>query len=223
MKLVIGCPIKDRAWCLPAWFHALESQCIEHETIFVYTDSADNTLEILTTHQPFALLRDDRDGRPVNEIDGHAWGAVKWYEYLSDLRNQLVTTALNMNADYFFSLDSDILLPPGGLQKMLDYAQTHQGVISPAVNMSEHDTAWNTMSWIDPYHPAMATRPVKYPKGGQVDIVMAAMLLDRKGLEAEWVSHTQGEDVGFSLDARRKEIPLWWMSNLHCQHVMRHY
>jgi hypothetical protein len=224
MRLVIGCPVAERGWILPHWFDAIYAQDIDVEIICVFSPSVDNT-EAILKEENVTIIYDERPPRPINEIDHHGWGGPDKYEYMASMRNALIDAALDREVDYFFSLDSDILLNmPGTLKTLLDFAATHSGVVAPAVNMGMHDTAWNTMNWIDPYHPNTAIRSVKHnPKGGQVDVVMAAMLLDKKGLEARWCSHYQGEDIGFSLDAYQKQIPLWWLPNVLCQHVMQRY
>jgi hypothetical protein len=139
---------------------------------------------------------------------------------MAEIRNLLVEEALTRNVDYFFSLDSDILLPQNGLQLLLDYSLGHPGVISPAVNMQWRAKAWNTMQWSDPHRPATAVRNRSEPPDGQADVVMAAMLLDRKGLECRWEAHHQGEDIGFCLDAEAKSISRWWYPQVKCDHLM---
>jgi len=223
MRLVIGCPVAERAWILSNWLQAIEEQNIECEIVCVYSTSHDETKQILT-EWGVTILHDQLPPRPVHEIDNHSWGTFSKYEYMALLRNKLLAYCACTDTDYFFSLDSDILLPSHGLKTLLDYLQAHEGVVAPAVNMAHfHNTAWNTMSFADPYHPGMAERKTKWPKSGQVDVVMAAMLLDRKGMEARWCAHTQGEDIGFSIDARYKKIPLWWLGEVRCDHVMRRY
>lgn len=222
MKVVIGCPIKNRAWCLPDWFAAVEDQGIEVEYLFVYsTDSTDETEVILKEHTD-NILYDDSPGRPAHDIEGHVWGAMDKYQYMCHLRNGLLQHAKEMGADYFFSLDSDILLPRDGLKRLLHYAMTHQGVVSPAVNMTWGSTAYNVMSWIDRDNPNMGERTLLPPVTGQHHVIMAAMLLDRGAIEAcEWVPHQQGEDIGFCINAWKLKVPLWWVAEVRCQHLMQ--
>lgn len=222
MRLVIGCPVKDRAWILPNWFQAIEDQDIEHTVVCVYTPSEDDTFEILKDHNA-VVLWDEQLGRSVTEIEGHHWGTWSKYEYMANMRNTLRRYAEDSDADYFFSLDSDILLPPGGLQKIINYATFHPGVVSPAVNMQPGGTAWNRMHFTDPYHPRMAERRPGLPQEGQVDVVMAAMFMDRLGMQVPWTAHNQGEDIGFSINAAILQIPLWWLPTVRCDHVMRRY
>jgi hypothetical protein len=230
--LVIGCPIKDRAWVLPEWFAALEAQDVEHKIIVLYTPSDDDTIQILNDHGaitfPDTIAFDGYTppGRPVHEIDGHVWGNLERYTYMATLRNELMALAYSMEADYFFSLDSDIILPPDGLQRLLSFAQTHPGVIAPAVNMVPKGTVWNTMSW----DATLRGSAMRYAedfgsgKAGRRDVVMAAMLLDRGAMEAcAWAAHPQGEDVGFSLNAFNSQVPLWWVPEVRCRHRMKRF
>lgn len=225
MLVVIGCPVKDRAWCLPYWFEAIDKQNetlkdrdVQGKIICILSASSDGTEEIME-HQGVEIIKDERPGRSTTNIDGHCWGEPDTYDYMSSMRNQLVRTAVELKADYFFSLDSDIILPDDGLATLLDYAVDHPGVIAPAVNMSVGGPNWNQMDWLDPYRPAFAERHAR-SGSGRSDVVMGAMLLDRAGMEVQWSSHSQGEDVGFCLDAEAKRVPRWWLSEVKCQHLL---
>jgi hypothetical protein len=220
MNVVVGMPVKDRAWILPEWFDAIYSQGVEVDIVALVSPSEDGTEGLLRAEQ-ITVVEDDRRVRSTLEIDGHLWGSLDTYAYMAGLRNRLTDIAIEREADYFFSLDSDIILPEGSLKYLLDFAAEHPGVTSPAVNMTTGDTAWNTMSWTDRDFPGMAYRPSKRPTAGQVDIVMAAMLLDRTGMECIWQAHGQGEDVGYCLDAYTRQVPLWWVPEVQCEHRMR--
>lgn len=224
-KLIIACPVKDRAWALPQWFDAIAWRYNELRTpidldiVCVYTESEDDTEKILVEKE-VTILRDERPGRAVIEIDGHCWGSENQYAYMADMRNRIIEHALEADADYLLSLDSDIIMPSMGLQHLLDYAQTHEGVISPAVNMAWGSVAWNVMSWVDASRPNLVTRNMLISERDPVDVVMAAMLLDRRGMEARWVGHPAGEDVGFCIDAEQKGIKRWWLPSVRCDHLM---
>ena len=222
MRVIVGCPVKDRAWCLPDWFEAVEAQGVDVEYLFIYTPGSDETEEVLLQHTTNILI--EPTGRSETEIAGHLWGDINKYAYMAHMRNELLRNAHAMGADYFFSLDSDIILPPDGLKRLLSYASTHPGVVAPKVNMSWGATNWNVMSWVDPKYPRMAERSLVPPKTGQHHVVMAAMLLDRDAIDRGlWVAHHQGEDIGFSVHAWKEQIPLWWVEEIHCQHWMRRH
>jgi GT2 family glycosyltransferase len=221
VKVVVGCPVRDRAWTIPEWYAGIEAQDIDVDVMCLVSPSVDNTEELLRERGVITFTLDDPGPRTKTQIDGHMWteGA---YIYMARLRNALTYYAQQYGADYFLSLDSDIVLPKGGLAKMLEYAKAHMGVVAPAVNMGWRNTAWNTMDWVDYNRPSVAHRPVIEPRGGQADVVMAAMLLDRIAMEkCAWAMHEQGEDVGFSLVARQQQVPLWWLPEVRCLHLMR--
>jgi hypothetical protein len=220
MKLMVGMPIKERAWCLPEWFAALEAQDIEHEVVAIYSPSADETELVLIEHNA-TIIYDESLGRSLSNINAHCWGDLSTYHYMATMRNHLTRLALEREADYFFSLDSDIILPPNTLREMLKYAQGHPGVIAPAVNMTINARALNVMKWSTTR--GHAYRDGGEPPAGKVDVVMAAMLLDRTAMECQWRSHPQGEDVGFCADALDKNVALWWLPHIQCQHLMVRY
>lgn len=219
-KIVIGCPVANRDWCLPDWFDAIAEQDMPIEVVCVYSDSQDNTEDILR-ERGATIVHDERPGRPRNEIDGHCWGEPKTYAYMASLRNILLDSVLG--ADFFLSLDSDIILPKNGLEQLLFRLGTMPmgSVIAPAVNMTTNATAWNTMQWVDPSNPNLANRAVGEPPAGKVDVIMAAMLFDRKAItDCRWKGHDQGEDVGFSKYAAENNTPLWWTPEVKCRHLM---
>jgi hypothetical protein len=222
-KVVVGCPVKERAWCLPEWFTAVESQGVDIEYLFVYSDGDDETPALLKEHTDNVFL-DVSPSRSNRDIMGHVWGAMDKYQYMAHLRNGLLNRAFDMGADYFFSLDSDIILPPNAIKRLLIYSDKHPGVIAPAVNMTWGTTAWNVMHWVDADNPNMAERRIAPPTTGQHHVVMAAMLLDRNAIDkCIWVPHQQGEDVGFAIHAWKSRVPLWWVEEIRCQHLMRRY
>lgn len=222
MKLIVGMPVMSRAWCLPQWFERLDEQGVEYQVVAVLSPSNDNTEEILIEHGA-DIFYDDRPGRVEHENLGHVWGQMDTYHYMAGLRNGLLETVSTIpDLDYFFSLDSDIMLPKGGLRILLDHLERYKGVISPAVNMAQGTTVWNCMDW-DPHLPDNAVRRILPPKKGRKDVIMAAMLMDKEGMTCRWRAHPAGEDVGFCLDARDKEVPLWWLPDVKCNHLMRRY
>jgi hypothetical protein len=217
--ILIACPIKDRGWAVPHWYRGIEEN-MEAAPIHVaalLTESGDDTEELLKKRD-VELFYDDEPGRLPWQIDTHIWDLER-YAYMARLRNRLVELALEMDVDYFLSLDSDIILPPGGLEVILDYAVAHPGVVSPKVQMGMTSSAWNTMHWTDPLHPGRANRH-RTPEEGRADVVMAAMLLDRSALECRWQGHDSGEDIGFCLNAEARGILRWWLPSVQCRHLM---
>jgi hypothetical protein len=226
MNVLIACPLKDRAWAIPYWYAGIDqnSDAANISLLALVTPSEDGTEQVLRDHNVEVIL-DSEEGRPVHEIDSHVWGIIPKFEYMARLRNQLVEIALEREVDYFFSLDSDIVLPQFGLSKLLHYSQTHPGVVSPSVNMVMGGVAWNVMNWSNPHYPMAANRDKPYAhitamQPGRADVIMAAMLLDRSAMECRWAAHMAGEDIGFCLDAESRGVNRWWYPEVRCQHLM---
>jgi hypothetical protein len=222
MNILVACPIKDRAWAVPYWIQGINdnADAANIHILALLSPSEDDTEAELRRHE-VEVIHDLEPGRPVHEINAHMWGVIAKFEYMARLRNRLVEFALEGDYDYFFSLDSDIVLPKYGLSKLLYFASTHPGIISPSVNMVPNGVAWNVMHWVNPQYPGLVNRSEKPLTVGRVDVLMAAMLLDRSALECRWYAHMAGEDVGFCLDAEARGIKRWWYPDVRCQHLMQ--
>lgn len=224
VKILIACPIKDRAWAIPYWYAGIEANALhpdfnEVTVAALVSPSEDRTEEALEA-LGVEILHDSEPGRPPHEIDGHMWGVIGKFEYMARLRNRLVDFAIQGDFDYLFSLDSDIVLPAHGLEQLLYFSRTHPGVVAPSVNMAQgHGVVWNVMNWSNPVFPGLVNRETA-PEAGQADVVMAAMLLDRSALECRWEAHMAGEDIGFCLQAEELGVKRWWMPEIRCQHFM---
>jgi hypothetical protein len=221
MKIIVGCPIKDRAWVIPQWHAAIRAQEVDVEVVCLYSASEDDTRAQLESRH-VTILDDPEIGRRLPEIDGHMWGGrPEDYSYMTRIRNDLMDYVVAQDPDYFLSLDSDILLCPGALKRMVACLEIYGGIVSPAVNMSQNGrTAWNVMTWADRAHPGVAHRRVT-PVAGQVDVIMAALLFDREGMQCRWSPTRNGEDIGLCIDAERLHVPRWWLPDLRCDHLMR--
>jgi GT2 family glycosyltransferase len=221
MNVLVACPTKDRAWAVPYWMQGINDnrEAANIDVVALVSESEDATEQVLAAHN-VTVIHDEEPGRPVHEINDHQWGLISKFEYMSRLRNQLVDYAIAGGYDYFFSLDSDIVLPKFGLMQLLHHMRTHPGICSPSVNMVQSGVAWNVMHWTNPQVPMAANR-AKIPQPGRADIIMAAMLIDRDALSVRWAAHMAGEDVGYCLDAESQGIPRWWFPDVRCQHLMR--
>jgi|GEM_PF-1368401 len=138
MKILIAAPIRNRAWILPEYLSHLERLEYPKDKLafhFVLNDSTDGSKGILQTwkvvmekeyryvrisevnfNYPPDLAEEGR-GRERN-------GYPRWkysYKALSALRNLILNIAwLDTEADYLFSIDSDILVKPDVLNRLLE-------------------------------------------------------------------------------------------------------
>lgn len=202
---------------------------ISVEFCFFYTLSDDGTLQAIYRNFPdVGLIIDREDGREAKEIEQHLW-APHAYRYMAGARNKLMAFAVEDGFDYFFSVDSDIVARDrlSILRLIAHLEENGGGIAAPRVNLGQgNETAWNWMSWTskDGHWTADRCKP-KYgdapPPEGDADVVMAALLFDRRGLEAVWHDHWQGEDIGLCRDAEEKGIPRFWLPSIPFLHFMQ--
>jgi hypothetical protein len=216
MRFVVGCPVQDRAWCLPRWLDAIEDQKMDLDVLCLLSKSSDDT-EAVLRRRGVRYIRDPYPGRTTSAIHRHQWAQPEDHAYIAELRNALLEIVIEQRADFFFSLDSDIVLPHGAIDRLI--AVLDRGVIAPYVNMALKGSMHNTMAWDDRAHPGTAHHRENMQRG-YVDVVMGAILMDRRGMEARWRPHPQGADVGFCLDADEKSIPRWWEPSVRCEHLL---
>lgn len=221
MKVTIGCPVKNRAWVLPRWYDALQQQNVDIQEIICLVSPSDDETETILKERDVTIINDERPGRRPNEIIGHAWGMIEDYQYMANIRNVLLEAVKASNPDAFLSLDSDIILPKNGLKRLLEILAVKGGVVSPYVSMNASQYCPNMMTWQSPRE--LAYRPPTFPKQlSEVDVIMAAMLMDRNALGyVRWEAHPQGEDLGFCKVAELYGVHRWWAPSIHCDHIMQ--
>ena len=108
-RLVVGCPVYERGWVIGRWFDRLRGWPID-DFIFCYTPSTDKTFELLEwgadrVGADLSVLY-HRDGKHGTDRD---WGDEERLRTLATMRNRLLEQARKLGADYYLSLDSDIL------------------------------------------------------------------------------------------------------------------
>ncbi|GAF94457.1 unnamed protein product, partial [marine sediment metagenome] len=90
MKVVVGCPVYERGWVLNAWFDALEGwrEHVDLKFLFVYTDSEDDTLDIIKKRAGSHLVFPFNDGDHSTQRN---WGDQSRLETMADMRNFLIS------------------------------------------------------------------------------------------------------------------------------------
>ncbi len=234
-------PVRDRAWILPTWLWHLDLQRsadIEVDIVVFYEGAGegldDGTYGLLAAegaradHQ-VAILSNTawRTPRDDDDVIQHRWRA-NFYRYLSKLRNTLQEfVERDGNYDFLLSVDSDILLSPGTLERLIADATETGGIVGPLVNLDPAPwcVAWNYMTWV-PGHPGWAERrfaePLPLDSGiHRVDVLMACSLAPLgDGPLPLWQESAQGEDVGWSENCLAEGRRLYVDTDLVCRHVM---
>ncbi|NPV54133.1 MAG: hypothetical protein HPY71_11505 [Firmicutes bacterium] len=222
--VVIGCPVRNRDWIIGEYLDHIYNLDFPKDDLslcFVINDSTDRTKEIL-----MSFAREHKDEYRQIRILEHDLGQIedqrtwnvrkKIYVSLAELRNILVEQALDMEADYLFSVDSDILVPPYTLKELI---VADKDIVSAQI--------WNDPSKVFPnimaHRNGSITHYLDFPKNAlfQCDVTGAVYLLKKKVLEeVRYCYHEQGEDVGFCLEAKKKGFEIWANSKIACKHMM---
>jgi GT2 family glycosyltransferase len=220
-RIMIGCPVRNRAWILPFYLQYLTALNYPQEQIeycFVINDSTDDTETILLEFArrfPTRLLYDN-SSRPGGWKRG-------FYQFsrLADLRNRLLEEFLQSHCDYLFSVDSDILVPANCLQLLL---QAEGDVVSALVCNGEEigdDRFYNVFTLIENH-----LQPIRdFPRDRlfPVDCTGAAYLIKRRVISAgvRYNSRWGPEDVGFCREAKEHGFTIFCHGGVECCHIMQ--
>lgn len=212
MRVIFGCPIANRAWAVAGWAEGIRAAAdtagVLPEMVCVHTPSDDDTLDAL--HQEkITVLAGPATTRRQDHIDGHIWDGGA-YSYMALLRNQLLKFVQRQDPDWFFSLDSDILLEAGDLWGIGTSMPADADAVAPLVDLSSwHGFHYNFMYKTDDPNSferrelGVSSTANDYIK---VDAIMAAMLIKRSAFTVQWQYHPLGEDLGWSLNAGGKNL-----------------
>lgn len=234
--VVFGCPVANRSWVLDRWWDAIASQVpdgYQWKVVFVYTESEDDTLGKLEQMQGWAsvhIINAGESPRPREAMDKHMW-PLDHIRAMAGWRNLLLDYAKEQQAEWFFSVDSDIILPPNAFNDLvgpMERTLIHTGYVAtaPLVNMAEHldpgTFAYNYMDWVDDGVTARAYRAGRPMRDEtfKADVIMAAMLINRRGFAIKWAEHEQGEDIGWSWNAVQMGWKLCVNPDVICNHIM---
>lgn len=233
MKLVIGCPVYKRDWILPLWIRYVKSQGLNFKDVgFIFEVSPDDeaTVSILEQWRKAdnSLGLFDIDVRNdishfAHKDNGRQWTLSK-YENMVSLRNSILSKVREISPDYYFSLDSDIILTnPNTIRLLTSHIDDGADAVSPLMFMTPVGTDYpSVMSWKKD-EPNRAYRESQYPLGSyfKSDVIMAAKMMSRSVYEnVDYSVHRQGEDVGWSLSCRQKGYSLYSASYIYSVHVM---
>lgn len=224
--IVVGCPVKDRAWIMDQWFKHLFAaltpliewgkQASEVKLVFVGDSHADSdTFEVIDRNCVQYSL-----GHDVVEIDEaplpyqRVWNSDR-YHHMVELRNMMLTRVRELEPTLFWSLDSDVLAHPQALESAIEALQRFDAVGSK-IYMTPHGTTC----------PSFAQENngglLRWNDSGcfPVDIIMGVKLMPPMAYAVDYVHHMQGEDIGWSDAARAAGLQLGWDGRFTSRHVM---
>ena len=180
--VMVGCPIYNRAWILPKWLDALalQTNAADIALAFCHTEGNDGTERIIAAEK----LRDRFRYVDVYSFKGgveggkeHNWTDLDRLNTIAAKRNRLLDMARHSEAEFYLSLDSDVLVPEGGLQALLDTIQT-----APAHAVCPKVWIWDAFFVAAKYDKSgkVAFLPRKITGVHPVDIVTSGACLMKK-------------------------------------------
>lgn len=233
MELIIGCPIYKRNWIFPYWISCIENQGIDMSKIgFIFEASREDeaTLEMLKRY------RENNQKSPLFEINfrddithhEHAENSRMWtlskYENMASMRNSLLKRVREIQPNYYYSLDSDILLTnPNTITLLTSHIKQGADAVSTLMFMTPVSTMYpGVMNWVDS-ETDKAFRKEEYPLGTyfKSDIIMGAKMMSKQIYNnVDYKIHAQGEDLGWSANARELDYNLYCASYIYTPHIM---
>lgn len=233
MKLIIGCPIYKRDWIIPEWIKCIINQSIDMRDVgFMFETSPDDpstTKSLLTWRKldkrfPLFEINERSDIQHFeHQNNGRQWTMSKYHNMVS-LRNSLLSRVREYKPDFYFSLDSDVLLrDPNTIELLIAHIKDGADAVAPLMFMTPNDSQYpSVMSWKDQGFE-YAYRKEKYPLGTyfKSDVIMAAKMMSKDVYNnVDYEFNKQGEDVGWSKAATQKGYNLFSASYIYSPHIM---
>jgi hypothetical protein len=210
MKLVIGCPVRDRAWILEDWFDHIERACdttgITPEFAFIAGASYDNTDRIIkrrTRGKNLHFVKISDPGLPPG-AQHRSWGPERM-RFMVEVRNDLLQLVRNESPDLFLSLDSDILIHQDLIKNLVESVENYDAVAGKTY-LHAHEKTMNYGNWIGP-DPRMR-RGQDRTGVFKAGIIMAIKLMTENAYNIDYEYHFYGEDLGWSWACKRAGLAL---------------
>lgn len=218
MKLLVGCPLYRREWCIAHYLDYAEAAAVEagFRPDYLFVGPQDDPTMLLIDewsreHRRRAFLEPE----PQNDDPGeHTWNPTR-YEFMAQLRNRLLGAVRQLEPELFLSLDSDILLNQRALLSALEGVGQFD-----AVGLKVH-----MFPGLD--HPSYAMlrgiaglERQEWDGFGRVDVIMAAKLMTSVAYNVDYSAHHLGEDVGWSINCRDQGVILGFDGRITSKHLM---
>lgn len=227
--LVIGAPVYERGWILEEWFeHLLDNVNALDENMVVvpilnYADSEDETIAIIhkwtDVFDGFEIIMDHGNDHEKQR----AWRYER-YVTMARLRNRLLEEVRKIEPDYYLSCDTDMLLAPGTLGKLikgLDMAPlggpSFDG-IAPLAYMTPRGTEYpNAMnSDFQTRPPIVEGSPEVLP----VTVCFGTVLMRPSLYAIDYAPDNMGEDIGWGKLAMAEGKRMALHTGAKVKHVM---
>lgn len=222
LDLVVGCPVRQRAWILPRWFDHIEDS-VERLNVaptFVFVvdpqdlETGECILQEASKRRREVVLVPAQD---EDRQDVRVWNEER-YHHMVYLRNLLLSSVRTIGPDLFWSVDSDMLVHPEALEYAIDGLYRFDAVGSRAYLSYGQDT--RCPNWANYTRSGGLQRQNMDNGCFPVGVIMAIKLMTPPAYSVDYEWNHQGEDIGWSLAAKKKGLKLGWDSHTTSKHVM---
>lgn len=242
-KILIACPVNSREWIIPYYLRNLLNLDYDRKLIDIYwiiNNSSDKSLTLLLEFKQlyeheynsieievYNSKNKFTDERKMEIRTRHS------YYWLAELRNKLLKKCLDLDADYLFSSDCDILFKRDILRRLILH---NKHIISSLlyngyVVAKSFDDACkypNILRKVDTNrYEHIVNYRVKYPEKNPIgtiiscDLTGACILISKEAcFKAKYGWHIQGEDEYFCRSAKQAGFDIWCDISMYSQHVM---
>lgn len=136
------------------------------------------------------------------------------FRHMAFVRNLLRERALDEQVDFLFSVDGDIVVHAGLLQRLVGEDRAWVSALIPNTEPPDVPYAWNILDFSEDRIRAFHIEPsgAAADFGGPCDVTGAVCLYRRDVLRAaRWENDPQGEDVGFGRLASAAHLRAWFL------------
>jgi hypothetical protein len=250
-KILIACPVSNREWVLSHYLNHILKIDYPKDLIcfyFIINNTTDNSHEILkefkANHEAeyggikievYNSRNKFKDERVTEIREKHT------YDWLSELRNKMLKECYSKGYDYLFSCDSDILVSPNILKRLLEHEKPfvagliYNGYLfRPFDASSNYDTVANAYKYpnilkgnVRDGYTHIVNYKVKNPNLNPVgtlvetDFTGAVFLASLDVCRvAKYSWNKQGEDEPFSRTVKDAGFTLYCDCSVYSQHMM---
>lgn len=198
--MIVGGPVSHREWILPTWKTYVEEalEGLEYSFLFAVSASDHGVIEILEDWGAEYIKVAE-----LNRVDKRNWEPRR-IKYMVQLRNRLLTEVRYREPDYFFSLDSDILIHKDSVKSALSIFEDDPEVWAVGLKafMTPKFRAYSSAA-VYKNEDKREAREAGYrrPDVDEViypDAIMAAKIMDPRAYNIDYSFKTWGEDGGWS-------------------------
>lgn len=242
MSVLIACPIHNREWILPKYLEHIQNIDYDKNKISMYfllNNCKDNSEKILKQFKKqninkYNNIIIDRYNTQYKFEDNRTSEVRLSYTYhhLSELRNKIMRFASKNNYDWLLSCDSDILVPPDILNKLLSH---NKDVISSLIyngyikdsdkpykfpNILNYDRRGykHIVNWYVKNSPFLKERKLIEVDATGAVVLMSHNIFNNKNIKYSF--HPQGEDLYWSETVRNENYKLYCDLSVFSEHIM---